>query len=138
MKKFKLIYTIVFSMFLGITISACNDQLDINPDTVLLPEEAITNEAELQELLVSCYDALANQYDGNIQIYSDLLSDDLARPFNDGAGYRNEVWDRNTNIFNSDVGNLSYLLEQYLSENYLVYNHKVVPTNVIIQNGIKL
>ncbi len=106
MKKFKIIYTIVFSMFLGITISACNDQLDINPDTVLLPEEAITNESELQELLVSCYDALANQYDGNIQIYSDLLSDDLAKPFNDGLGFRNEVWDRNTNIFNSDVGNL--------------------------------
>lgn len=106
MKKFNMKYSIFALVFLVFSVSSCNDQLDINPDTVLLPEEAITTEAELQELLVSCYDALANQYDGNIQIYNDLLSDDLAKPFNDGAGYRNEVWDRNTNIFNSDVGNL--------------------------------
>ncbi len=100
----KIIY--ISSLFLGVvSLSACEKMLEIKPEGVLLADEAVRTPEDLQKLLNSCYDALANQYNGTVQLFNDLMSDDVEKPF-DGNEFRTEIWSRNTNFFNSDVGNL--------------------------------
>lgn len=101
----KVIYTLsaITVLMLGY---GCKQLSQNIPDDAFITEEAMRTPEDLQALLNSCYDALANQLNGNVQISNDLLSDDLAAPLVDGAGFKNEIYNRNTNIFNSDVGTM--------------------------------
>jgi starch-binding outer membrane protein, SusD/RagB family len=103
MKRLTKIYLIALLLLTSTSILSCRKQLAIDEDTILLENEAVSNPQQLQELLNSCYDVAANVFNGNYQLFSDLLSDDLAKPFNDGGTFRTEIWNRSTTIFNSDV-----------------------------------
>jgi len=65
------------SLTLLVGASSCENLLEIKPDDVLLAEDALKTPEDMQKLLNSCYDALANQFNGQVQVFNDLLSDDL-------------------------------------------------------------
>jgi hypothetical protein len=99
-------YIVPMVLGMSIAITACQKIEENVPDDVFTKEKAINNPQDMQNLLNSCYDAFANQTNGKLQTFNDLLSDDLAKPLVDNAGFKNEVFNHNTNIFNSDVGDL--------------------------------
>jgi hypothetical protein len=105
MKNFKLT---LFSVLLTsvFAVSSCTSELDLKPEGVILVDSALKTPADMQKLLNSCYDALANQYNGTVQTYSDLMGDDIAKPFRDDLGFKTEIYNRSSNFFNSDVGGL--------------------------------
>ena len=82
---------------------ACQDYLELEQTGDTISEEnALQTQQDYEELLWSCYDVIANTYDGRMQILFDLLSDDLAAP-NSNADYT-EVYNRNMLFFNSTLG----------------------------------
>jgi hypothetical protein len=85
-------------------ITSCEDLLEQRPpdDSGLIPPETAVESAEdLNELLISAYDVLANTYDGGAQNLPSLLSDDLDRPNNQQDF--TEIWLRQSTIFNGTV-----------------------------------
>ncbi len=89
-----------------ITAGACKKNLEIRPDTSngsLLPEDAIKSVEDMQQLLLSCYDACANMMNGQMQVTGDLLADDVSAPTNND-GFLTGIYNRNTSMFNSWVG----------------------------------
>lgn len=97
----------VLLLIIGITFgtSSCEKLLDQEPPTsggVLNPADAIQTPDDLQELLNSAYDVLANTYDGKVQNSINALSDNLIRPIN-FVDYES-VWLRQTTIFNGTIG----------------------------------
>ena len=90
---------------LAISWTSCDKLLDIDPDETAnfqVIDSALQTTADMQELLNSCYDIMANTYQGNQQILSELLSNTLNSPYNhdDYA----EVYNRNTLFFNGTIG----------------------------------
>lgn len=76
MKKSK-VYTILLSLFvLGFT--ACDDNLDVEPEQDLSPDVATATPANIQNILVGMYtEARENDsYGGHIALASELLADD--------------------------------------------------------------
>jgi hypothetical protein len=63
-----------------ISFSSCRKWLDVKPEGVQLEEDAVKTQADLQALLNSTYDALANQYNGQVQLFNELLGDNLEKP----------------------------------------------------------
>jgi hypothetical protein len=106
MKKFIYITILSATVFSLVNISACKKLNEAKPEDAFTEEEAIKSPQDVQMLLNSAYDALANQLNGRVQYFNDLLSDDLRKPLKDDAGFSNEIYNRSTNIFNSDVGTL--------------------------------
>lgn len=106
MKKNIYILGSLFAAAATIGITSCNKIEETKPDYIITQEEAIKTPADVQNLLNSCYDAFANSINGRMQTFNDLLSDDLAKPLKDDNGFKNEIYNRNTNIFNSDVSDL--------------------------------
>ena len=89
----------IFVFALGtLFISGCDDLLVQEPPDSLLPGDAIQSKEDLQEVLISAYDVLANTYNGNAQNLANLLSDNVARP-NADARYES-IWRRTSTIFN--------------------------------------
>ncbi|MGD1848043.1 MAG: RagB/SusD family nutrient uptake outer membrane protein [Salibacteraceae bacterium] len=83
--------------------NGCQDALDIPPDDVLLKEDALNTAEDLQMLLNSCYDVLANTYNGNAQNMGEVLGENLARPnSNDDL---TEIYIRRSNFFNGTINN---------------------------------
>ena len=76
---------------------SCKKWLD-QPPTGNLREDLFNTAGDAQETLNSCYDALANLYDGRIQNISELLSDNLNQP-NTNNDLRS-VFARQTTFFN--------------------------------------
>ena len=104
MKTFN--YINVLAMALLVTVAGCKKISEEKPDTAFTEEDAIKTPQDVQNLLNSCYDAFANQWNGKVQTANDLLSDDLAKPIKDDATFQTEIYLRNTTIFNSDVGDV--------------------------------
>ncbi len=98
----KRITYIIGIAFLAFGIQSCDKMLDLQPDDVVLAEDALQTPEDLQRLLNSCYDVLGNLYDGRVQIMSELQSDNLAIP-NNNNDYR-AVYNRETNFFTSSTG----------------------------------
>ncbi len=89
----------------SLALISCEKLLDKEPDEsggIILPENAVETAEDLQQLLNSAYDVLANGYNGRIQNPANLLSDNLERPFNQND--YESVWLRQTTIFNGSVG----------------------------------
>lgn len=98
---------ILTSVALLMGISACEDLLEQKPPSDgqnLLPDVAIETAEDLQQVLTSAYDVLANTYNGGGQNLVTLMSDQVERPFNQ-QDYT-AVWLRNTSIFNGTVGGI--------------------------------
>ena len=103
----KTLYILISSVTLSsIGITSCKKIEETKPDYIFTEDEAIKTPADVQNLLNSCYDAFANAVNGRMQTFNDLLSDDLVKPLKDDNGFKNEIYSRNTNIFNSDVKDL--------------------------------
>ena len=81
------------------TLSACDKLLEFEPGDVILAEDALKTPEDLQRLLNSNYDVLANLYDGRVQVLSELLTDNLSFP-EDNNDYA-AVYGRQTNFFTS-------------------------------------
>jgi len=91
----KKIFILAFCFTLPLV--SCKKWLD-QPPTGNLREDLFNTAGDAQETLNSCYDALANLYDGRIQNISELLSDNLNQP-NTNNDLRS-VFARQTTFFN--------------------------------------
>ena len=80
----------------------CDKMLEFAPGDVILAEDAIEDAEDLQRLLNSNYDVLANLLGGRSQSLSELLSGNLAQPFS-SLDYT-AVWNRETNFFTTTTG----------------------------------
>ena len=116
MKKSIYIFVIV-ALF-----SACEKiELTFPPDNQILAENALQTSEDLQKFLNSCYDVLANTYNGNCQNLATLQADDVTAP-NSQLDYL-EVYNRNTIFFNGTIG--GYYKQPYIAiyrSNYLLEN----------------
>ncbi len=112
MKKLLYISQLAIAAFAGVFLMvSCEDLLEQKPPDTgsnVLPSEAIQSASDLQEVLVSSYDVLANTYNGNAQNLPTLLSDVLIRPVNQDD--YTSVWLRSTSIFN---GAMSRVFSDY-------------------------
>ncbi len=117
---------------LGILICggvSCKKLLEQKPPTnsaTILPSEAVQSASDLQEVLISAYDVLANTYNGDYQNMPTLMSDNLVRPINQDD--YTSVWLRGSNIFNGAVGEtLKQLSIAILRANTVLENVDNVP-----------
>lgn len=99
-------YINILTVALLVTVAGCKKITEEKPETAFTEEDAIKTPQDVQNLLNSCYDAFANQWNGKVQTANDLLSDDLSKPLKDDATFQTEIYLRNTTIFNSDVGDV--------------------------------
>jgi len=97
MKKIILLLAVIISF------SSCRKWLEITPEGEVLEEEAVKNQQDLQNLLNSSYDAMANHYNGRVQFFNELMGDNLEKP---QSGFTVPIYQRTTNYFNSDVSGL--------------------------------
>ena len=92
--------------------SACEKiELTFPPDNQILAENALQTSEDLQKFLNSCYDVLANTYNGNCQNLSTLQADDVTAP-NSQLDYL-EVYNRNSIFFNGTIG--VYYMQPYIA-----------------------
>jgi hypothetical protein len=97
--------TFLVVAILGTVLGSCEDLLEQKPPTDganILPDEAVETAEDLEQVMISSYDVLANTYNGNLQNLFNLLTDNLARPIQQDN--YTSVWLRNTSIFNGNVG----------------------------------
>ena len=88
---------LILALCFSLPLVSCKKWLD-QPPTGNLREDLFNTAEDAQETLNSCYDALANLYDGRIQNISELLSDNLNQP-NTNNDLRS-VYARQTTFFN--------------------------------------
>lgn len=105
MKKIVKLTLMAGSLAMLLGTVACH-KLDFKPEGLLLKEDAVKTAEDLQKVLNGAYDQLTWPCSGNGRLFNELMSDNLQKPLNDGLGFRAEVYNRNTNFFNSDVGSL--------------------------------
>ena len=104
----------LIKIFIGLFIFSACDVLDTDIPTDEIPEEiAFQDEDDLQDLLNSSYDVLANYKNGLSQRLLELMSPNIDEVFTDANGFFREVYTRNTNIFNEEVQ--SYYKEPYFA-----------------------
>ncbi len=89
---------LILAFCFTLPLVSCKKWLD-QPPTGNLREDLFNTAGDAQETLNSCYDALANLYDGRIQNISELLGDNLNQP-NTNNDLRS-VYARQTTFFNS-------------------------------------
>lgn len=81
---------------------ACTKLLKTDPPANQLREaDAITSKEDVLEVVNSCYDVLANIYNGRIQYCNELLADDIA--MQNESGDLGQIYNRNVSIFNGTV-----------------------------------
>ncbi|MFM7813267.1 MAG: hypothetical protein ACKO66_01995, partial [Flavobacteriales bacterium] len=71
--------TLIIALAFILPMTSCKKWLD-QPPTGNLREDLFNNASDAQETLNSCYDALANLFDGRIQSVSELLTENLNQP----------------------------------------------------------
>jgi|694.fasta_scaffold18160_4 hypothetical protein len=89
---------LTIALLFTLPLVSCKKWLD-QPPTGSLREDLFNTAGDAQETLNSCYDALANLYDGRIQSVSELLSDNLSQPTTNND--LRSVYARQTTFFNS-------------------------------------
>ncbi len=102
----------------ALLLSGCDRMLEFEPGDVILAEDAINNADDLQRMLNSNYDVLANLLNGRQQCIAELLTDNMARPYS-SLDYT-AVWNRETNFFTPTTGGL------YTDFYYAIYRANVV------------
>ncbi|MFN8862809.1 MAG: RagB/SusD family nutrient uptake outer membrane protein [Flavobacteriales bacterium] len=86
----------LFILALVPVLVSCEKFLEYPPQGAILAEDALKTPEDAQRLLNSCYDVLANLFDGSYQNLAELLSDNLAEPT--GNDFQS-VYNRSTNFF---------------------------------------
>lgn len=86
-------------------LSSCSeDLLDKTPQptaTQFLSDDAVKTKQDLQRLLISSYDVIANTYGGQIQNLSELLGDNIDSPVSQNDYL--QVYLRRTDVFNGTI-----------------------------------
>ena len=80
------------ALSLGLLVTGCDKQLEFEPGDVILAEDAINTADDLQRMLNSNYDVLANVLNGRQQSIAELLTNNMARPYS-SLDYT-AVWNR--------------------------------------------
>jgi starch-binding outer membrane protein, SusD/RagB family len=88
---------------LMLSLGSCRKWLEIKPEGTQLESEAVKTQQDLANILNSCYDAMANHYNGRVQFFNELMGDNLEKP---QSGFTVPVYLHTTNFFNSDVSGL--------------------------------
>lgn len=107
----------------AIVLGSCNKLTEFGPtnDSVVLAENALETPEDLQALLNSCYDVIANAYDGRTQNLGELISDNLDNPKNN-LDFQT-VYARNTSTITSATGGV-----------YREFYYAIYRANAMIQN----
>jgi hypothetical protein len=123
------LYLYISLILSGLILTSCSeDILDKKPEqteTQFLAEEAIKNKEDLQKLLISSYDVVANTYGGQIQNLAELLGDNIDSPTNQNDYL--QVYLRRTDVFNGTLS--SVYKDAYITvyrANQLIFNKDVV------------
>jgi starch-binding outer membrane protein, SusD/RagB family len=97
---------ILISIFVSVMLSSCSegvlDKTPLDTETQFLSEDAVKDKQDLQRLLISSYDVIANTFGGQIQNLSELLGDNLDSPVSQNDYL--QVYLRRTDIFNGTIG----------------------------------
>ena len=106
MKRFNTPSLRIAALALGLALATtgCDKQLEFEPGDVILAEDAINTADDLQRMLNSNYDVLANLLNGRQQSIAELLTNNMARPYS-SLDYT-AVWNRETNFFTPTTGGL--------------------------------
>lgn len=100
MKRFAIFILSALGFF---ALASCEDWLENElPDNQIPAEEALQSAEDMQNLLNSVYDVVANYSGGNMQRFSELLADGVDILGN--SGFLVQVFNRSSDFFNSDVG----------------------------------
>jgi hypothetical protein len=102
MKNSTLLFTALVTASLAFT--GCR-WLEVNPDQYILAEDALETPEDLQALLISCYDVLANLYDGDVQLLNELRGDHTNEPLSNND--LKAVYNRETIRWTSYVGGIN-------------------------------
>jgi hypothetical protein len=100
---------------------SCDRLLEFEPGDVILAEDAIQDADDLQRLLVSTYDVLANLFGGRVQIINELRGPNFGAP--DNSLDFTAVYNRETTFFTGINGGV------YTDFYYAIYR-----ANVVIEN----
>ena len=112
---------------LALGVASCDGLLEFEPGDVILAEDAIQNADDLQRLLVSNYDVLANLYGGRVQIVNELRGPNFGAP--DNSLDFTAVYNRETTFFTGINGGI------YTDFYYAIYRSNVVIDNFnIVEN----
>lgn len=87
---------IIAALALSTAVVSCEKWLEYPPEGAILAEDALKTPDDAQRLLNSCYDVLANLFDGRYQNVCELMGDNLATPT--GLDY-NAIYNHETNFF---------------------------------------
>jgi starch-binding outer membrane protein, SusD/RagB family len=108
---------------LALVFNSCDDLLENELASNKVEFElGLSTPTEMQELLNSVYDVVANANNGTGQKFGELLADNVFIPGN--AGFLVQVYNRSSDFFNSDVGG-------YYSQPYIAINR----ANVVLENA---
>ena len=101
----------ILAIGLALGIASCEKMLEYPPEGAILAEDALNTPDDAQRLLNSCYDVIANLFDGKYQNICELMSDNMAEP--NGLDF-NAVYNRETNFFtpttNGTYGDFYYAI----------------------------
>lgn len=89
-------YIIITASIITLGLMSCEKMLNYPPNGAILAEDALKTPEDAQKLLNSCYDVMANVFDGSYQNLSELLSNNLATPI--GLDFQ-AVYNKETNFF---------------------------------------
>jgi starch-binding outer membrane protein, SusD/RagB family len=106
---------------LSFGFASCDHLLEFEPGDVILAEDAIQSTEDLQRLLVSNYDVVANLYGGRVQIVNELRGPNFGAP--DNSLDFTAVYNRETTFFTGINGGI------YTDFYYAIYR-----SNVVIKN----
>ena len=103
MKSHKITHILGLGLIAGITFitSSCDKWIETPPPNELLVDSAINTSDDLQRLLNSSYNEMANTFGGFTQMMSEMMSDNLSLPNNNDL---REVHTHNVLFFNSTSG----------------------------------
>ena len=116
-------------LFAGLAagLTSCDHLLEFEPGDVILAEDAIQDAEDLQRLLVSNYDVVANLYGGRVQIVNELRGPNFGEP--DNSFDFTAVYNRETTFFTGINGGI------YTDFYYAIYRSNVVIKNFdIVEN----
>ena len=99
--KFTPIICAVTVASLALISSSCDKWIETPPPNELLVDSAINTSDDLQRLLNSSYNEMANTFGGFTQMMSEMMSDNLTLPNNNDL---REVYTHNVLFFNSTSG----------------------------------
>ena len=112
-------YLLIAGLSFG--FASCDHLLEFEPGDVILAEDAIQSTEDLQRLLVSNYDVVANLYGGRVQIVNELRGPNFGAP--DNSLDFTAVYNRETTFFTGINGGI------YTDFYYAIYR-----SNVVIKN----